>query len=74
MNEEESLISYLKRQTLSKECDVDDELYFIAGSFINKSIPKCREHISEFEEKHLFYFSLFKPLGKNPKKAGQKMP
>lgn len=68
MNEEESLPSYLRRKTLSQKCD-SDGLYFIAGSFIHKDIDECRKHISEFEEKHLFYFVLFKPLIEDPPKS-----
>ncbi|XP_062609269.1 uncharacterized protein LOC134271018, partial [Saccostrea cucullata] len=49
-----------------------DELYtIIAGSLTSTHMTasKCREIVAEFEEKHLFYFSLFKPKVDNGSKT-----
>ncbi|XP_062585211.1 uncharacterized protein LOC134246881 [Saccostrea cucullata] len=48
---------------LSSHNHNNDELYTIAGSLTSTKMTKskCRQHVAEFEEKHLFYFSLFKP-------------
>ncbi|XP_061169289.1 uncharacterized protein LOC133178587 [Saccostrea echinata] len=54
----------LKRHfDLSSHNHNSDELYAIAGSLTptQRTSTKCRQYVAEFEEKHLFYFSLFKP-------------
>ncbi|XP_062585230.1 uncharacterized protein LOC134246897 [Saccostrea cucullata] len=45
----------------------NDELYTIAGSLTptQMTASECRQYVAEFEEKHLFYFTLYKPKHQN---------
>lgn len=45
-----------------------DELYTVVGSLtpIQKTATHSRQFVSQFEETHLFYFSLFKPVHHRP--------
>lgn len=72
MDDKESILKDLKRRVSALQANSDsNELYSIVGSLIQKDMTtsKCRHHISAFEEKHLFYFSLFKPQIENPKES-----
>lgn len=73
MNDRESILNDLRRRVSTLQASSDNnELYSIVGSLIQKDMTtsKCRKHISAYEEKHLFYFALFKPqIEKNPKES-----
>lgn len=72
MNNKESILEDLRRRASALQAYSDNnELYSIVGSLIQRDLTtsKCRELIATFEEKHLFYFALFKLQIENPKKS-----
>uniref|UniRef100_A0A8W8JJA3 Apolipoprotein L3 n=1 Tax=Magallana gigas TaxID=29159 RepID=A0A8W8JJA3_MAGGI len=72
MGDKRSILKDLRRRASALHAYSDNnELYSIVGSLIQRDLTtsKCRELISTFEEKHLFYFALFKPQIENPKKS-----
>lgn len=72
MNDEESILKDLRRRVSALQAySGNNELYSIVGPLIQKEMTtlKCRELISAYEEKHLFYFALFEPQIENPKES-----
>lgn len=62
MDQETVLLDDFKRRKISN-CLDNDELYSIIGLLIKDDMTakKCRRYVSDYEEKHFSYFSLFKP-------------
>lgn len=62
MDQETVLLDDFKRRKISN-CLDNDELYSILGPLIKDDMTakKCRRYVSDYEEKHFSYFSLFKP-------------
>lgn len=72
MNDRGSILNDLRRRVSALQAyGGNNELYSIVVPLMQKdmTILKCREHISAYEEKHLFYFALFKPQIENPKES-----
>ena len=72
MNDKESILKDLRRRVSALQAfGGNNELYSIVVPLMQKdmTILKCREHISAYEENHLFYFALFKPQIENPKES-----
>lgn len=69
MDEQTTLLDDFKKCE-APHCLGNDELFNIIGPLIRDKMTakKCRQYVSDYEEKHFFYFSLFKPLFK---KVGQ---
>lgn len=67
MNDKEPIINDLRRRAPVLPLFDNNELYSIVGTLIKKDMTplECREHISAYEERHLFYFALFKPRIEN---------
>lgn len=69
MDKQTTLLDDFKRCE-APHCLGNDELFNVIGPLIRDGMTakKCRQYVSDYEEKHFFYFSLFKPLFK---KVGQ---